>query len=1062
MFIISTKKLYIHREHFKNLKLIRMKKLFLLIFLFVFVSASTLMAQTKVITGTVTSSVEGEGPIPGVTVQVKGTTIGAVTDVNGKYSINAPLDATTLIFSYIGMKSQEVAINGRSVIDGVMESDLLGLDEVVVTALGISREKKALGYSVQDVSGAEIARAKETNVINSLQGRVSGAQITSSSGAVGASSRIVIRGVSSLSGNNQPLFVVDGIPISNADFGDTGTDGTNKGSGAADINPDDIETITVLKGANASALYGSRASAGVIVITTKKGKLGERLSVDINNTTTFETPLRLPDYQDMYGQGNGGRFSYVDGNGGGINDGVDESWGPQLDIGLMIPQFSSIDENGVAQPAPWISHPDNVKNFFETGHTATTNVSMTGGGEKSNFRLSFTNLGQKGMVPNTDYKKNTLSFSASSNPVDKLTFAASGSYVNAKSDNQPGYGYTANNVMQQFSWTGRQVDYSLLRDKQYNSDGSIFNWNHNYHNNPYMTLKENLNALNRDRFIGNAQMTYQFTPWLSAYIRTGGDIYSNSASERKFVGDMDYRKGNYWEDVRTFREINSDFLVSATKQFGEAIDFSLNVGGNRMDRRYQRNTGEAPELAIPGVYNVANSAVTPKVSNYLSYKRINSLYGFGQIGFNNSIFLDYSLRNDWSSSLPNGNNSYFYPAVSLSAVFTDLLDIKSDVFTFGKLRASWAQVGGDTDPYQLAPTVAFGDGWNASSKLLNLNVPNTLPNAELKPQLNESIEVGADLRFFMDRVRLDVTYYNQKSLNQIVSIAVSGASGYTNKMVNAGRIDNKGIEMLLTLTPVKMTDFQWDITFNYSKNTNKVIELAEDVEQFLLGSYWSTQVLAVPGEAYGVIYGYDYERDPQGNIIFYDGLPSQGSLKDLGNVTPDWIGGMLNEFSWKGLNASFLIDMKQGGDLYSMTTTWGRYAGALEETVIGRQGGIVGVGVMPDPNGEEGVYVPNTVVADAESFNKSAYSSDITYSSVFDASFIKLREIRFGYTFNKIGNLPLKELSISAVGRNLAILSTNVPHVDPETAFSSGNVQGLEFGQLPSAKSIGFSISGKF
>ncbi len=1035
-----------------------MKKLLLLFVLFVFTGITALFAQTKVITGTVTSAVQGEGAIPGVTVQVKGTTVGTVTDINGKYSLPVPQNATTLIFTYIGMKKQEVEISGRSEVNAVLESDILGLDEVVVTALGISREKKALGYSVQDVTGDEIAKAKETNVINSLQGRVSGAQITATSGAVGASSRIVIRGVSSLSGNNQPLFVVDGIPIDNSNFGDTGTDGVNKGSGAADINPDDIETMTVLKGANASALYGSRASAGVIVVTTKKGKKGEKLTVDLSNSTTFETPLRLPDFQNKYGQGNGGAFSYVDGAGGGINDGVDESWGPQLDAGLMIPQFSSVDENGVAQPAPWISHPNNVKDFFDVGHTVTTSVSLTGGTDKSNFRLSFTNLNQKGMVPNTDFKKNTLSFSASTNPIDKLTFSASGSYIGAKSDNQPGYGYSANNVMQQFSWTGRQVDYKLLRDKQHNADGSIFNWNHNFHNNPYMTLYENLNTLDRDRLIGNATVSYQFTPWLSAYIRTGGDIYSNATSERKFVGDMDYPSGNYYEVSRLFKEINSDFLITFQKEFGTDFNFSLNVGGNRMDRRYQSNTGEAPELAIPGVYNVANSSVTPKVTNYHSTKRVNSVLGFGQLGYKNALFLDYSLRNDWSSTLPEKHNSYIYPAISLSAVLNDLIGFESKTLSFAKLRASWAKVGGDTDPYSLLPTVSFGDGWNAGTKLLNLAVPNTLPNADLKPQMNESLEFGADLRFFMDRVRLDVTYYQQKSINQIVSIAVSAASGYTNKMVNAGRIDNKGLEVLLAVTPVKRGDFQWDITLNWSKNQNKVVELAEGIEQFLLGSYWSLQVLAMPGEAYGVLYGYDYERDNNNNVIFYDGLPSQGPLKSLGNVTPDWIGGVLNEFSWKGLNASFLIDMKHGGDIYSMTTTWGRYAGALEETLIGREGGIVGEGVMPVGDG----YATNTIVADCEQFNKAAYTSDIAYSSVYDASYIKLREIRLGYTFKKIGNLPIKDLNISAVGRNLAILSTNVPHIDPETAFSSGNVQGLEFGQLPSARSIGFSIGCKF
>ncbi len=1042
-----------------------MKKLFLLIVLSVIVSGLTLMAQTRVITGTVTSAVEGEGPIPGVTVMVKGTTVGALTDVNGKYSITVPSDATTLVFSYIGMKSREVEIGGRSVIDGVLESDLIGLNEVVVTALGIAKEKKALGYSVQDVSGAELTKAKETNVINSLQGRVSGAQITASSGAVGASSRIVIRGVSSLSGNNQPLFVVDGIPISNTNFStngssETSNDGTNRGNGAADINPDDIETLTVLKGANAAALYGSRASAGVIVVTTKKGKKGEKLSVSLTNTTTFETPLRLPDFQDKYGQGNGGQFAYVDGAGGGINDGVDESWGPQLDIGLMIPQFSSpVNVDGTIQPTPWISHPDNVKDFFDMGHTISTNVSLTGGSEKSNFRLSFTDLRQTGMVPNTDFNKRTLAFSASSNPVDKLTFSASGNYVNAFSDNQPGYGYAAANVMQQFSWTGRQVDYTLLKAKQRNADGSIYNWNHNYHNNPYMTLNEDLNILRRDRFFGTAMVNYQILPFLSAQVRTGGDVYNNFSSTRAFVGDMDYPTGYYSEQVDLFREINTDFLIAFDKEIATDINLSLNFGGNRMDRVTQQNIGTAPELAVPGVYNVANSSVTPQVSNRYTNKRINSLYGFGQIGFRNEIFLDFSLRNDWSSTLPEEHNSYLYPSVSVSGVISDIFNIKSNVLSFAKIRGSWAQVGGDTDPYSLNPTVSFGDGWNASTKLLNLYVPNTLPNTTLKPQKNESLEFGVDMRFFLDRVRLDLTYYNQKSINQIVDIATSAASGYIAKTVNAGRIDNKGVEILLSLTPVKTNDFRWDMTFNFAKNKNEVVELAEGIERFLLGSYWSMQVLAIPGGAYGVLYGYDFDRDPDGNIIYTNGLPTQGDLKDLGNATPDWLGGMLNEFTYKGWNASFLIDTKQGGDLYSMTTTWGRYAGALEETLIGREGGIVGDGVMSDGNGG---YVPNTVVADAEAFNKAAYVSDVAYSSVFDASYVKLREIKFGYTFKNSSRIPIKDLNISFVGRNLAILSTTVPHIDPETAFTSGNVQGLEFGQLPSARSLGFSIGCKF
>ncbi|MBT7395814.1 MAG: TonB-dependent receptor, partial [Prolixibacteraceae bacterium] len=793
---------------------------------------------------------------------------------------------------------------------------------------------------------------------------------------------------------------------------------------------------------------------------TKTLKKGVSISRNVSLIDNYKQPVLTPNPGgQLHRNIHAGRFSYVDGAGGGINDGSDESWGPALDIGLMIPQFTSPqNEDGSYQPTPWVSYPDNVRNMFETGVTHSTNVSLTGGDAKSNFRLSLTNLDQKGMIPNTDFKKKTLAFSASSSPTDKLTFSTSGNYINSGSDNQPGYGYNAQNIMQQVTWTGRQVDYAALKDKQRNDDGSIFNWSHNYHNNPYMTLYENLSPMRRDRFIGNAMVQYQFTDNISAFVRSGGDVYSNFTSSQRFIGDMDYGQGYYGETVESFREINTDFLVSYEKVFGD-IEVSLNVGGNRLDRRYQRNTGVAPELSIPGVYNVSNSAVTATTSNYFSEKRVNSLYTFGQIGYIGALYLDFSVRNDWSSTLPVENSSYLYPSVSLSGVLTELFEIESDILSFAKVRGSWAQVGGDTSPYALSPTISFGSSWNADPKLLNLAVPNTLPNATLMPQKTTSVEFGVDFRFFMDRVRLDVTYYDAKSENQIVNIPISAASGFTAKTINAGRIDNSGVEILLGLTPVRTDDFRWDVTVNFAKNTNEVVALAEGIERFELGGYWSLDVMAIPGEAYGQLYGYDYERDPNGNVIFYNGLPTQGDLKLLGGTSPDWIGGILNEFTYKGLSASFLIDQRKGSDLYSMTTTWGRYAGALEETLIGREGGIVGDGVMPDGNGG---YVTNTVVADAERFNKASYSNDIASSSVFDASYIKLREAKIGYTFYTIPNTPIKDLNVSFVGRNLAILSTTVPHVDPETAFSSGNVQGLEYGQLPSARSLGFSVSCKF
>lgn len=1034
-----------------------MRRLALIASLILFVGLNAMFAQTTTITGTVTDSESGD-PIPGVSVVVRGTTIGTVTNVDGNYSLSVPDDATNLLFSFVGMKTQDIAIGGRTTINVVMVSEAIGVDEVIVTALGISREKKALGYAVQDVKGDEITKAKETNVVNTLQGKISGAQITNTSGAVGASSRIVLRGVSSLDGNNQPLFVVDGVPIDNSNFGNTGTAGTNRGSGVQDINPDDVESMSVLKGPNAAALYGSRASNGVIVITTKSGKGTKGIGVDFNHSTTFESPLRLPDYQNKYGQGSAGKFEFVDGAGGGVNDGTDESWGPQLDVGLLIPQFDSpVDENGVRAATPWVSHPDNIKDFFETGVTSTTSVSFRKGSENASFRVSYTNMNQDGMLNNTDYKKNTVSFNGQVNLTDKFNVSASGSYIGTESDNMPGYGYDADNVMQQFVWFGRQVDLSKLKNYK-NADGSWYNWNYNYHNNPYSTLNENLNTMQRERLIGNVMASYEFTPWLKAFVRSGIDYYSNWNTTRRAVGMQDYPNGFYNEQMTMHKETNTDFLVTANKKF-EAFETSLSVGGNRMDYKRSWDYVEAPELAVPGVYNVKNSLV-PQVADNAQYtKRINSLYFSGQLSYNSYLFLDFTGRNDWSSALPDGNNSYFYPSVTLSGIVTDMLNMNSTTMNFAKFRLGWAKVGADTDPYRLYPTLAFGDGWNASTKLLNQAVPNSLPNAELKPAFTESIEVGGEFAFFNSRLKLDLTYYNNKSTDQIIATPISPASGYTSKVINAGRIDNKGFEVSLGGTVIDSpSGLQWDVLVNWAKNTNEVVELAPGIDQYELGSYWSMKVMAIPGQKYGALYGYDFERNEDGEIIFRDGLPHQGDLKVLGNSTPDWTGGINNNFSYKGFDLSFLIDARWGGDMYSMTTTWGRYAGVLEETVIGREGGIVGDGVKELADGS---FVKNDVVVSAEDFNKNAYSNDIGYSSVFDASFIKLREVRLGYTFKRIGNTAIKDVNVSVVGRNLALLYTTVPHVDPESAFGNGNVQGLEFGQIPSAKSLGFSLSFK-
>ncbi len=1047
-----------------------MKKIAFFLSIVFFMGTVFVQAQTKNITGTVTSN-EDDQPIPGVSVSVKGTTLGTITNMEGQFELTIPNDSKALVFSFIGMKNYEMEVGNQSNFNVKMETDVFGIDEVVVTALGVSREKKSLGYAVQDVKGEELNRAKENNVINSLSGKVAGVQITNSSGAVGASTRIIIRGASSLGGNQQPLFIVDGVPISNTEFSSgtvNGNGGVNRGNGAGDINPDDIENVTVLKGPNAAALYGSQAANGAILITTKAGSLSGRnkqagLGVSIGNSTTFENPLRLPSFQNEYGQGAEGVFEFVDGAGGGIKDGVDESWGPKLDVGSLITQYDSPVIDGVRQATPWVSHPNNVKDFLNQGVTSTTNFAVTGGNKDANFRVSYTNLNQKGMLPNTDYKKNTVSVGGSANATDKLSISGTATYVLSESENMPGIGYDAQNVFQQFMWAARQVNYPDLKNYK-NADGSKYNWNYNYHNNPYSTLNENTNSMNRDRLYGNAKVSYKILDNLSAFVRAGIDNYTNLNTSRAAWGDIDNPYGYYNEYMSKNRLITNDFLLMYNEELNNDFAINVNLGGSSQSRDYHQTFGSADELAVEGVYTIANAKIPIRSTSYQLNKKINSLYGSAQLSYKNAIFLDLTGRNDWSSTLPSNANSFFYPSVSVSSVLTDMFDWKSETLSYAKVRAGWAKVGSDTDPYQLSPTLSFGDGWNSSTKYLNQFVPNNLPNADLKPQFANSLEFGVDLRFFNNRVGLDLTYYDQKTTDQIISIPISASSGYSTKNINAGEIDNKGVEVILNLGVIQSANgFSWNMDFNFAKNQNEVVELATGVEQYELGTYWDLKVMAIPGQPYGSLYGADFLRDPNGNIINRGGVPVKGDLKILGNYQPDWIGGINNVFTYKGLTASFLIDVHHGGDLYSMTNAWGRYSGALEESLIGREGGITGVGVkeVTDASGNVS-YAPNDVVVTAEEYNHAAFSNAIPAGSIFDASYVKLREVIIGYAFKKLGNLPIKVLNVALVGRNLAILSSTIPHVDPETSFNSSNAQGLEFGQLPSARSIGFNINVEF
>lgn len=1050
-----------------------MKKV-LLLFVLLMVCALQIIAQSRTITGTVTDKSSGE-PLVGAAVLVQGTTLGVTTDFDGKYTIIVSDKSKVLEFSSVSYKKQTVAIDGSTnVIDVQLEEDRLLLDQVVVTALGIPKAQKSVGYATQEVDGAGLVKARESNVINALNGKVAGVQITNSSGSVGSSSRIILRGAASITGTTDPLFVVDGVPIDNGNYGNAGDGGGfDLPNGVADLNPDDIATMTVLKGPNAAALYGVRAANGVIVITTKKGKPGTKgLGISLNSSTTFERPLVLPDFQNSYGQGPDPNFFYWV-NGQSDDGGVDESWGPPLDAGLEFTQWNSYTVDG--KPLPWISRPNNIRNFYETGVTANNNLSFAGATNNMGYRLSLGLMNQKGMIPNTDYKKYNIGGNTDFNVSSRLKLGLSVNYTKAQSGNLPTGGYDNENPVQQMIWSGRNVDFEALKDYQNlplapvgtAAEGTPINWNNIFQNNPYWALHTNLNKLDKDRIIGNVNASYKITSFLTLSAKTGTDHWSSMITEQKAKGSNAYPEGFYRETSRFYTETNSDVLLSLNKDLTKDVGLSASVGANRMDRRYRILSGEASQLELPAVYNLSNvkAGTSPILINRIENSRINSIYGTAQIALKNAIYLDLTGRNDWSSMLPPENNSFFYPSATLSVVLTDLLKMNSKVLPYLKLRAGWAKVGntGALAPYSLQQAFDFRDAPYGSLGLVYN--PAQLNNPNLVSEGTKGTEFGLDARFLDNRLRIDVTYYNQKSNDLIVPVEVSAASGYITALQNVGVMSNKGIELQLGATLVKTKDVTFEAILNWAKNKNEVVSLG-GLDALNLGGQWNVSLQAREGMPYGVLFGPGYLRAPDGQIIHKDGIPQiDPNYKILGDIQPDWTGGVTLNLKYKFISLNTIIDGKKGGSIYSMTTTWGRYSGVLEETLLGRETGLVGDGVKNIGTADAPEYVTNDIVVRAETYNKAAYANSVAEGSVFDASFVKLRQIMVGFDLpNKwFSKTIFQGASISLVGRNLAILHRNAPHIDPETGFSSKNSeQGQEFGQLPSARSIGFNLNFNF
>tara|TARA_R110002051_G_scaffold64139_3_gene116808 strand:+ start:4487 stop:7666 length:3180 start_codon:yes stop_codon:yes gene_type:complete len=1055
----------------------------LLIALFAIMASFVSHSQT-IFTGTVLD--ENQVPLPGATVVVKGTTNGVATDFDGKFSIELKGSNDILVVSYIGYIKTEFDTTGKNLASIALAPDSQQLDEVVVTALGIEREKKSLGYASQELDNEEVVQAREPNLLNSMSGKVAGLQITNSPTGLGGSARVSIRGDASLNINgNSPLFIVDGTPISNEIVGSNGagTQDVDYGNGAAEINPQDIESINVLKGPAAAALYGSRAANGAIIITTKKGKSqSSKLGVSFNTGITVENVLMLPDWQNEYGQGNNQQFEFVDGSGSGIADGVDESWGPRLDTGLMIPQFDSPRADGTRggdtfvsnspiTATPWVSQPNNTKDFFETGITKTNSIAISKSGEMGNMRLSFQNLDQEGTLPNTDLKRNTLSFTGTMNVSDKVKVNANINYVKTDSDNRPAVGYGTESIMYLFIWYGRQLNNESLRNYwQPGLEGTQqFNYNYNYHDNPYFTMYENTNAQDKDRMFGNVSLTYDISENWKLLLRSGRDFYRDFRVRKRAFSTQRFPFGTYQEDNIFFEESNSDFLLSYDKTFGEKFNLNVSAGGNQLRQKQDFTKSVAPQLINPGVYSFNNSRQAVQVSSDNSEKRINSLYGYARFGYDNVLFMDITGRNDWSSTLPEGNNSYFYPSVTLSAIASDMFAMP-DWVTFAKVRAAYAEVGNDTDAYRLRSFYQNETAFDSSTPILTES--SLIPNADLKPEITGSYEFGLDLRFLQSRINLDLTYYDSATKNQIINISTDIASGYSSQLINAGEVRNYGFEAIANFVPVLTNNFKWSSTFNFATNKSEVTDLGDDI-QFTLTSANGAYIQAREGGSISAIYGRGFQRVEDENSEFFgqkiinnQGIPVRtDDLVYQGDYAPDFTLGMQNTFKYKNVDLGFLLDTRQGGIVVSRTKTIGSTSGQLMETLEGREGGIVAEGVVNTGTAESPNYVPNTVNVDARTYNNRYYERDNVEAAKYDASYTKLREVSLGYSFPQkiISQLPITNARFSVTGRNL-ILWTDNPHFDPETVgVSGGTLQpGIENMSYPSSRSFTFNLQVNF
>ena len=1029
--------------------------------------AVTITDQVQTVSGTVT---DGTEPIIGATVKVKGSKeLGAVTDLDGHFSLHVK-PGTVLEVSYIGYKSLTVkAQNGMTI---VLEEDKKTLDEVVVTALGIKRDRKALGYGVGEVKGDELKKAKETNVINSLAGKVAGLVVSQTAGGASGSTRVVLRGNTEMTGNNQPLYVVDGVPLDNTNFGSAGTSGGfDLGDGISSINPDDIESMSVLKGPAASALYGSRASHGVILITTKKAAK-DKMSVEYNGSLTFDTQLaKWNNVQQVYGMGSNGKYS-ID-----AVSNTNKSWGPKADGSNMLKYFDGVER-------PYLIIPDNVSDFFRTGLTATNTAIVGMNNGKTGLRFTFTDMRNKDILPKTHMSRDIFNLRANTS-LGKMDLDFSANYTREYVKNRPALGDSKSNVGKNLMTLATTYNQAWLKTYQ-DENGNYSNWNgmDPYNVNPYWDLYKNNNNSNKDIFRLTGKGVWNITKHFRLQATLGADLNWFTFNDFKAPTTPGFEAGRLQTSNFHNRMYNFELLALYNNSWGD-FDFNATAGGNIYKVNNETTVTTAQDMQIRNVVNITSFNET-SIEPASYRKRINSLFGSASLGWRHMLYLDATLRGDQSSTLPTSNNVYVYPSFSSSFVFSELLHAGNKL-PYGKLRMSWAQVGSDTDPYQLG-LVYTKSKYTYPGHTIGYINNSTIPNKDLKPTKTNSFEMGLETKFLNNRIGLDITYYTQKSKNQIMGMATSWTSGYTYRLINAGEIDNSGIEITLNTRPIQMKDFSWDLNLNFSKNSNKVKRLVDGMDMFELekATWLDVQVAAKVGENFGSIVGPDFKRNAAGQVLIdpSTGLPEYDKSNHvLGNASWDWTGGVTTTLTYKNISLNAIFDVKVGADLYSMSERAAYESGKAKATLQGRDdwyrseeqreaagikkgaaswkptGGFIAPGVID--NGD-GTYRQNDIYINPEDYWMSV-CRNAPSMFIYDNSYVKCRELTLSYQVPTAWlHNWVKGLSISFVARNPFIVWKNIPDIDPDSNSNNTTGMGLEYGSLPSRKSYGFNVNVKF